>query len=303
MPVRPVTVRSPAKVNVALLVGKVREDGFHSLATIYQAVDLHDDVRAKPAPAGSITVSVSGEEADRVPTDESNLAVRAARLLADVTGVDEGVSLTILKRIPVAGGMAGGSTDAAAALLACDTLWETRLSRDDLMSLAAQLGSDVPFCLVGGTAVGSGRGEVLSPALVLGEYHWVFAFSDRGLSTPDVFAELDRRRRRRKIREPEIPAQVLAALRAGNPTLLGEALVNEMQPIALSLRPELVGILAVGNECEPLGAVVSGAGPTVLFLAANTEHAHDIADAVAASGLVRGVDIASGPVGGSRVIG
>jgi 4-diphosphocytidyl-2-C-methyl-D-erythritol kinase len=303
MAVRPVTVRSPAKVNVALLVGKVREDGFHSLATIYQAVDLHDDIRAKPAPAGSITVSVSGEEADRVPTDESNLAVRAARLLADVTGVDEGVSLTILKRIPVSGGMAGGSTDAAAALVACDTLWETRLSRDDLMSLAAQLGSDVPFCLVGGTAVGSGRGEVLSPALVLGEYHWVFAFTDRGLSTPDVFAELDRRRRRRKIREPEIPAQVLAALRAGNPTLLGEALVNELQPITLSLRPELVGILAAGNECEPLGAVVSGSGPTVLFLAANTEHAHDIADAVAASGLVRGADIASGPVGGSRVIG
>jgi 4-diphosphocytidyl-2-C-methyl-D-erythritol kinase len=301
--VRPVTVRSPAKVNVALLVGKVREDGFHSLATIYQAVDLHDDVRAKPAPGGSVTVSVSGEEADRVPTDESNLAVRAARLLADVTGVDEGVSLTILKRIPVAGGMAGGSTDAAAALLACDTLWETRLSRDDLMSLAAQLGSDVPFCLVGGTAVGSGRGEVLSSALVLGEYHWVFAFADRGLSTPDVFAELDRRRRKRRVREPEIPAQVLAALRAGNPTLLGESLVNELQPIALSLRPELVGILAVGNECEPLGAMVSGSGPTVLFLAGNTEHAHDIADAVAASGLVSGVDIASGPVGGSRVIG
>jgi 4-diphosphocytidyl-2-C-methyl-D-erythritol kinase len=301
--VRPVTVRSPAKVNVALLVGKVRADGFHSLATIYQAVDLHDDVRAKPAPAGSFTVSVSGEEADRVPTDESNLALRAARLLAEVTGVDEGVSLTILKRIPVAGGMAGGSTDAAAALVACDTLWDTRLGRDELMSLAAQLGSDVPFCLVGGTAVGSGRGEVLSPALVLGEYHWVFAFADRGLSTPDVFAELDRRRRKRKVREPEIPAQVLAALRAGNPTLLGESLVNELQPIALGLRPELAGILAVGNECEPLGAVVSGSGPTVLFLAANTEHAHDIADAVAASGLVRGADIASGPVGGSRVIG
>jgi 4-diphosphocytidyl-2-C-methyl-D-erythritol kinase len=301
--VRPVTVRSPAKVNVALLVGKVRADGFHSLATIYQAVDLHDDVRAKPAPAGSFTVSVSGEEADRVPTDESNLALRAARLLAEVTGVDEGVSLTILKRIPVAGGMAGGSTDAAAALVACDTLWDTRLGRDELMSLAAQLGSDVPFCLVGGTAVGSGRGEVLSPALVLGEYHWVFAFADRGLSTPDVFAELDRRRRKRKVREPEIPAQVLAALRAGNPTMLGEALVNELQPITLSLRPELAGILTAGNECEPLGAVVSGSGPTVLFLAASTEHAHDIADAVAASGLVRGVDIASGPVGGSRVIG
>jgi 4-diphosphocytidyl-2-C-methyl-D-erythritol kinase len=303
MPVRPVTVRSPAKVNVALLVGKVREDGFHTLATIYQAVDIHDDVRAKPAPAGSFTVSVSGEEADRVPTDESNLAIRAAKLLAKATGVDEGASLTILKRIPVAGGMAGGSTDAAATLVACDALWATRLSRDDLMSLAAQLGSDVPFCLVGGTAVGSGRGEVISPALVLGEYHWVFAFADRGLPTPEVFAELDRRRRRHKVREPKIPAQVLAALRAGNPTLLGEALVNDLQPIALSLRPELVGVLAAADECEPLGAVVSGSGPTVLFLAGNSAHAHDIADAVAASGLVRGVDIASGPVGGARVIG
>jgi 4-diphosphocytidyl-2-C-methyl-D-erythritol kinase len=303
MPVRPVTVRSPAKVNVALLVGRVREDGFHSLATIYQAVDIHDDVRAKPATAGSFTVSVTGEEADRVPTDESNLAVRAAKLLAKAAGVDEGVSLTILKRIPVAGGMAGGSTDAAAALVACDTLWETRLSRDELMALAAQLGSDVPFCLVGGTAVGSGRGEVVSPALVLGEYQWVFALAQRGLSTLEVFAELDRRRRRHKVREPEIPAQVLAALRAGNPTLLGEALVNDLQPIALGLRPELLGVLAAGDECEPLGAVVSGSGPTVLFLAANAEHAHDIADAVAASGLVRGVEIASGPVGGARIIG
>jgi 4-diphosphocytidyl-2-C-methyl-D-erythritol kinase len=290
-------------VNVALLVGRVREDGFHSLATIYQAVDIHDDVRAKPAPAGSFTVSVTGEEADRVPADESNLAVRAAKLLAEDAGIDEGVSLTILKRIPVAGGMAGGSSDAAAALVACDSLWETRLGRDDLMSLAAQLGSDVPFCLVGGTAAGSGRGEVISPALVLGEYHWVFAFSDRGLSTPEVFAELDRRRRKHKVREPEIPAQVLAALRAGNPTLLGESLVNDLQPAALSLRPDLSGVLAAGYECEPLGAVVSGSGPTVLFLAANAEHAHDIADAAAASGLVRGVDVASGPVGGARVIG
>jgi 4-diphosphocytidyl-2-C-methyl-D-erythritol kinase len=303
MPVRPVTVRSPAKVNVALLVGKVRDDGFHSLATIYQAVDIHDDVRAKPSPAGSFKVSVTGDEAHRVPIDESNLAVRAAKLLAKVTGVDEGVSLTILKRIPVAGGMAGGSTDAAAALVACDALWDTRLSRDDLMSLAAQLGSDVPFCLVGGTAVGSGRGEVVSPALVLGEYQWVFAFADRGLSTPEVFAELDRRRRRHKVREPEIPAPVLAALRAGNPTLLGEALVNDLQPIALSLRPELLGVLAAGDEYEPLGAIVSGSGPTVLFLAGNAAHAHDIADALAASGLVRGVEIASGPVGGARIIG
>jgi 4-diphosphocytidyl-2-C-methyl-D-erythritol kinase len=303
MPVRPVTVRSPAKVNVALLVGRVRDDGFHSLATIYQAVDLHDDVRAKPAPAGSFRVSVTGEEADRVPTGDANVAVRAARLLSETAGVDEGVSLTILKRIPVAGGMAGGSTDAAAALVACDALWDTRLSRDDLMSLAAQLGSDVPFCLVGGTAVGSGRGEVVSPALVLGEYHWVFAFADRGLSTPEVFTELDRRRRRHKVREPEIPAQVLAALRAGNPTMLGESLVNDLQPVALELRPELSGVLAVGHDVEPLGAVVSGSGPTVLFLAANADHAHDIADAVAASGLVRGVDIASGPVGGARVIG
>ena len=198
-----------------------------------------------------------------MPLDDSNLAVRAARLLAARTGVAPDVDLHIRKQIPVAGGMAGGSADAAAALVACDLLWRTGLSRDDLHELAAELGADVPFALMGGTAVGTGRGDVLTPALARGELHWVLALSDQQLSTPEVYAECDRLRGSKVVVEPRVSDQMMHGLRSGDAAVVGAQLANDLQPAALSLCPDLAATLAVGEEYGALGSVVSGSGPTV----------------------------------------
>lgn len=295
-----VRVRVPAKINLGLAVGPARSDGFHELATVYQAVSLYDDLHA--VPGDDVTVEVDGEGADSVPTDASNLAVRAALLLAERAGVAEGAHLRVTKRIPVAGGMAGGSADAAAALVACDLLWRTGLARDELADLAAQLGSDVPFSLVGGTAVGTGRGERVSPALARGEYHWVLALADGGLSTPAVYAECDRLREGREVPDPVVPAALMQALRTGDPAALGAALHNDLQPAALSLAPDLQRTLEVGQGERALGALVSGSGPTVAFLVPDNEAALDLSVALSASGTCRDVLRVTAPVGGARVV-
>lgn len=295
-----VRVRVPAKINLGLAVGPPRPDGFHELATVYQAVSLYDDLHATPG--DDVTVEVEGEGADAVPADGSNLAVRAARLLAERAGVAEGVHLRVTKRIPVAGGMAGGSADAAAALVACDVLWRTGLARDELADLAAQLGSDVPFSLVGGTAVGTGRGERVSPALARGEYHWVLALADGGLSTPAVYAECDRLRDGRDVPAPVVPAALMQALRTGDPAALGAALHNDLQPAALSLAPDLQRTLEVGEGESALGALVSGSGPTVAFLVPDNDAALDLSVALSASGTCRDVLRVTAPVGGARVV-
>ncbi|GAB4063238.1 4-(cytidine 5'-diphospho)-2-C-methyl-D-erythritol kinase [Angustibacter speluncae] len=295
-----VRVRVPAKINLGLAVGPPRPDGFHELATVYQAVSLYDDLHATPA--DDVTVEVEGEGADAVPADGSNLAVRAARLLAERAGVAEGAHLRVTKRIPVAGGMAGGSADAAAALVACDVLWRTGLARDELADLAAQLGSDVPFSLVGGTAVGTGRGERVSPALARGEYHWVLALADGGLSTPAVYAECDRLRDGRDVPDPVVPASLMQALRTGDPAALGAALHNDLQPAALSLAPDLQRTLEVGEGERALGALVSGSGPTVAFLVPDNDAALDLSVALSASGTCRDVLRVTAPVGGARVV-
>lgn len=295
-----VTVRAPGKVNLALVAGPLRADGYHELVNVFHAVSLVDDVTARPD--ATVRVTVEGVHADRVPCDDSNLAVRAARLVAERTGVTDGVHLHIRKQIPVAGGMAGGSADAAAALLACDTLWQAGLSRDDLLELAAELGSDVPFALVGGTAVGTGRGERLTSALARGEYEWVFALSEGGLSTPAVYGELDRLREGRDVPPPQVPDGLMQALRSGDPDALGACLHNDLQPAACSLAPRLERTLEVGREYGALGALVSGSGPTVAFLVRDTEQALDISVALTASGVADDVRRARGPVPGARVL-
>jgi len=296
-----VTVRAPAKINLELRVGVPRADGFHELATVFHAVSLFDDVTATEREEG-ITVTVEGMQADLVPLDGSNLAVRAARLLAERTGIEAGVHLHVHKGIPVAGGMAGGSADAAATLVACDILWRCGLSRDELVTLAGELGSDVPFALLGGTAIGTGRGERLTPALARGDYHWVLAVADHGLSTPAVYAEADRLRAERVLPEPRVSDQLMQALRAGDPAALGRVLVNDLQPAACSLAPTLRRTLTVGRQAGALGGLVSGSGPTVAFLARDTEHALDVAVALSASGVCRDVRRAHGPVPGARVV-
>jgi 4-diphosphocytidyl-2-C-methyl-D-erythritol kinase len=295
-----VSVRAPAKINLALCVGGPRPDGYHDLATVFQAVSLYEDVVAEPA--DDLTVEVRGPCAAGVPTDERNLALQAARLLAERTGVEAGARLRITKQVPVAGGMAGGSADAAATLLACDALWQTGLPRDELRALGAELGSDVPFAMLGGTAVGTGRGEQLTPALARGEYHWVLALSDQGLSTPAVYAECDRLREGRVLPEPRVPDAMMQALRSGDASVLGPALVNDLQPAAVRLQPALERTLAVGTDSGALGGIVSGSGPTVAFLVRDTEHALDLAVALTASGAATTVKRVHGPVPGARLV-
>ncbi|CAB4852442.1 unannotated protein [freshwater metagenome] len=297
-----VTVRAPAKVNLSLGVGSLRPDGYHGLATVFHAVGLYDDLVATPMPEGSgLQLHVEGEGAKLVPLDDTNLASRAVHALVP-HGASRDVSLTIRKGIPVAGGMAGGSADAAATLVALDSLFDLGLSREDLMEIGAGLGSDVPFSLHGGTAVGSDRGTELTTALVRGSYHWVIVFAEGGLSTPNVYRECDRLRGGDQVADPVVPDQVMSALRAGDPVALGRALHNDLQPAALSLRPQLAHVLRAGEEYGALGGMVSGSGPTCAFLARDDEHALDLAVAFTASGVCRTVKRASGPVQGARVV-
>jgi 4-diphosphocytidyl-2-C-methyl-D-erythritol kinase len=295
-----VTVRAPAKVNLGLAVGGPRDDGYHDLATVFHAVALFDDVIARHA--DDLTVTVEGEGEGRLPLDDDNLALRAARRLAERTGTSAGAALHLRKQIPVAGGMAGGSADAAAALVACDALWHTGLSREELRDLGAELGSDVPFALMGGTAVGTGRGERLTPALARGTYHWVVALSDVGLSTPDVYTELDRLRAGRVLPEPRVDDALMQALRSGDAVALGPRLSNDLQAAACSLAPGLERTLAVGLDYGALGAVVSGSGPTVVLLARDGEQALDLSVALTASGAAHTVRRAVGPVPGARIV-
>jgi 4-diphosphocytidyl-2-C-methyl-D-erythritol kinase len=297
-----VTVRTPAKINLGLNVGAPAPDGWHPVATIYQAVSLYDEVKARPADDGVFTITVTGEGQDVVPLGDDNLAVKAARLLAKEAEIDSGVALSIHKTIAVAGGLAGGSTDAAGSLVACDALWRTNASRDDLWKLAGELGADVPFCLTGGIAVGTGRGENISPVLARGSYEWVLAYADGGLPTPEVYAELDKIRGDSEVAEPAVPEDLMTALRSGDPYTVGPALHNDLEPAALRLRPALRRTLALGEEYGALGTLVSGSGPTCLFLASDEDHAVDIAVALSSSGMCRSVQRASGPVPGARLI-
>lgn len=295
----PVTVVVPAKINLHLGVGPRRADGYHELQTVFQAINIVDELTAYPGPG--LSVFVRGGEQDAVPTDSSNLAIRAAALLAEHTGVDASARLVIRKEIPVAGGMAGGSADAAAALIACDALWQTGLPRARLAELAAELGSDVPFCLQGGTALGTGRGEVLTPVLGRGLYWWVVAIAAEGLSTAAVYAELDKQRGADASATP--PDAVLAALRVGDPFQLAEAMHNDMQPAALTLRPALKATLAAGLDLGAIGGMVSGSGPTCLFLARSHAAAIRIGSAMTAENICRTVRVVKGPVPGPRVEG
>ncbi|NRQ48248.1 4-(cytidine 5'-diphospho)-2-C-methyl-D-erythritol kinase [Aeromicrobium stalagmiti] len=299
-------VRVPAKINLCLGVGPVRDDGYHPLATVYQAVDLHDEVRATSRDDGEITVTVHSDldaksEVAIVPEDADNLAVKAARLLQERTGVTLGADLAIRKVIPVAGGMAGGSADAAASLVACNEAWGTGLSRSSLEQLAARLGSDVPFLLHGGNAIGGGRGETISPVLARGSYHWVFAMAHEGLSTAAVYAEFDRLNEGATVPEPVVPDALLAALRAGDAEALGDALSNDLTEAALSLRPELEDTLSIGIEAGALGAILSGSGPTALFLASDDQHSLDIAFALSSAAGCADVVQSRGPVHGARL--
>ncbi|MGW0963852.1 4-(cytidine 5'-diphospho)-2-C-methyl-D-erythritol kinase [Streptomyces gelaticus] len=294
-----VTVRVPAKVNVQLAVGAPRPDGFHDLANVFLAVGLYDEVTVTPA--DGLRITCSGPDAAQVPLDATNLAARAAIALAERHGIAPDVHIHIAKDIPVAGGMAGGSADGAAALLACDALWSTGAGRDELLAICAELGSDVPFSLVGGAALGTGRGERLTPVDVGGTFHWVFAVADGGLSTPAVYGEFDRLTAGTDVPAPEASPALLAALRTGDTTALAEALSNDLQQAALSLRPSLADTLAAGTAAGALAALVSGSGPTTAFLVADEESARKVAEALLTSGTCRNARTAVSPAPGATI--
>ncbi|MCS0639301.1 4-(cytidine 5'-diphospho)-2-C-methyl-D-erythritol kinase [Streptomyces sp. LP05-1] len=300
-----VTVRVPAKVNAQLAVGAARPDGFHDLANVFLAVSLYDEITVTPAE--SLRITCSGPDADQVPLDRTNLAARAAEALAARYGIAPDVHIHIAKDIPVAGGMAGGSADGAGALLACDALWSagasSPASREELLAICAELGSDVPFSLLGGAALGTGRGELLTPLEVGGVFHWVFAVADGGLSTPAVYGEFDRLTAGTDVPPPAAAPALLDALRSGDPTALAGALANDLQPAALSLRPALADTLATGTSAGALAALVSGSGPTTAFLVKDEEAAATVAAALRASGTCRTARTATSPARGAVVTG
>jgi 4-diphosphocytidyl-2-C-methyl-D-erythritol kinase len=297
-----VRVRAPAKINLHLGVGAVRLGGYHELHTVYHAISIYDEVTARRG--DTLGLTMEGEGAGRLPMDGTNLVVRAAIALAEHAGVPAQARLHLRKQIPLAAGLAGGSADAAATLVACDALWGLGYPREELASVAAGLGADVPFLLYGGTALGTGYGEQISPVLARGgAWHWVVALSEGGLATPDVYRELDRQRAGRTAPAPlGSPDALMAALRQRDPAVLAAALGNDLAPAALALRPALADVLAAGGTAGALAGVISGSGPTCVFLARDATHADEVAAALATAGVCRAVHAAHGPVPGARVM-
>jgi 4-diphosphocytidyl-2-C-methyl-D-erythritol kinase len=299
-----VTATAPGKINVCLCVGPLRDDGFHDVATIYQAVSLLEEVTATEST--EFTASFSGPiDTSNLTVDESNLVIRAARAVAAASGYTGGADIQVVKRIPIAGGMGGGSADAAATLVAVDALWGTNLGAAKLSEIAATLGADVPFALHGGTALGLGRGDVLSPVLAKSAFHWVLVLNEVGLSTPDVFRQLDRHRAEHSIHietvaiDPEIDPKMLSALRSGDAMALAEYLRNDLQAAALQLMPNLGETLEFGETHGALAGIVSGSGPTVAFLAGDEDSAVHLAASLIADG--RNAISVSAPALGARV--
>jgi 4-diphosphocytidyl-2-C-methyl-D-erythritol kinase len=300
VPTGSVTVRTPGKINLYLAVGDLLDGGYHELTTLFHAVSLVDEVTVRNADV--LSLNITGEGAEQLAVDERNLAWQAAELMAEHVGRAPDVSISIDKSIPVAGGMGGGSADAAAVLVALNSLWELGVARRDLHTLAAKLGSDVPFALHGGTALGTGRGEELATVLARNTFHWALAFADGGLSTPKVFRELDRLRQVGAPPRLDDPEPVVAALAGGDPEQLAPLLGNELQPAALSMKPALRRVLRAGVEAGALAGIVSGSGPTCAFLCRSAASAVDVGTELTGAGVCRTVRVASGPVHGARLV-
>ena len=300
---RGVIARVPAKVNLQLAVGPLGNDGFHEVTTVFQAISLFDDVTVETAAENNgISIQVTGQTSTGVPSDSSNLAVKAATLMIKNYDLPSDINIKLKKEIPVAGGMAGGSADAAGVIVGLDSLFELGLSRDEMEMVGSKIGADVPFSICGGVAIGTGRGDQITPALFKGSYNWVLALSGQGLATPSVYAECDRLREGLSISTPVVSEQLMQALRAGDAKALGKSLSNDLQPAACSLRPALRLVLDVGLDYGALGGIVSGSGPTVAFLVKDDEHAMDLTVALSGSGVVSSVVRASGPTNGARII-
>lgn len=312
-----VGVRVPAKINLFLAVRGRAPDGYHDLVTILQTISLYDHLRVgvygppgrghHPAARRRMRIELHQEVLEGLPEGDDNIAVKAARMLGSLRGVldpehqpqdSEAEPRTLLeldKTIPLAAGLAGGSADAAGALIALNELWGCDLSTAELREVAAELGSDVPFCVGGGTALATGRGATPAPVLCGGTFHWVVCEADEPLATGAVYRAWDDTCQPTDA-EPE---PVLVALREGDPAALGRALHNELEPAALTLQPTLRQGRRTLEAAGALGVVVAGSGPTLLALARDAGDAERIAGEVGASFLR--VHIARSPAGGPQL--
>jgi 4-diphosphocytidyl-2-C-methyl-D-erythritol kinase len=277
-----VTVSAPAKVNLTLEVGPRRADGYHELVTIFRTLELHDTVRVTEAP-GDIALQITGPQAADLPAGPENLVWRAARLLAEATGREKaGVLIELEKRIPVAAGLGGGSADAAATLRACARLWDI----DDeqlLNALAYKLGADVAFFLIGGAALGRGRGELLKP-LHLPPLWVTLANPGVPVSTAAVYEKLALLRARRMRAVPaELGARTarfLTVLQTEGVEAAAPLLVNDLATAAVEVAPQIVALTSSFYAEGALGSEVSGSGATVFALARDATQAEALAEAV-----------------------
>ena len=297
-----VVTRAPGKINLQLSVGPIQSDGYHPVATVFQAVSLFDEVKVSHSSNSGINLSATGKVSDLLPLDKSNLAFKAAELMCKKFEINDGLEISLQKEIPIAGGMAGGSADAGATIVGIDALFGLGLNKSEMERIGSELGADIPFTISGGTAIGTGRGDQITPVLSRGSYNWVLALSSSGLSTPAVYKECDRLREGLTVAPPHISDSLMHALSSGDAIALGKSLTNDLQPAACSLKPALRLILDVGMDYGALGGLVSGSGPTVAFLAENEDHALDLVVALTSSGVVGNVVRAAGPVPGARVI-
>lgn len=294
-----VSARAPGKINLFLRVGPRRDNGYHDLVTCFHAVDIWETVSVTPSESTRVTIS-GDVNLGEVPLDGNNLVVKAARLVGQRLGVDQPLHIHIDKRVPVGGGMGGGSADAAAALLAANELWQGGLSLDELLELAASLGADIPFTLQGSSQIGRGNGSVLTPIRSLPLW-WVIVPSIDTLSTPEVFAVLDERRWDETVSfDEEIPAGFADALAGGDAAALASFLHNDLQPASVALKPGLAQTLERGQRLGALASVVSGSGPTCLMLARDEAHASATSDALAEEGSFSVVT--SSPAGGAHLV-
>jgi 4-diphosphocytidyl-2-C-methyl-D-erythritol kinase len=295
-----VSVRVPGKINLQLSVGPLQRDGYHELATVFQSVSLFDELTISETDAQGIEIAATGKSS--MPLNGENLAHKAAELMCKKFDIGSGLLIKIKKEIPIAGGMAGGSANAGATIVGIDSLFSLGLTRDEMERIGSEIGADVPFTISGGTAIGIGRGDQVTPVLSRGSYNWVLALSTSGLSTPAVYKECDRLREGLDISKPHVSDSLLQALTHGDANALGKSLSNDLQAAACSLKPALRLILDVGIDYGALGGIVSGSGPTVAFLAENEDHALDLVVALTSSGVVGNVIRVAGPVPGARVI-
>ncbi|MDO5672045.1 MAG: 4-(cytidine 5'-diphospho)-2-C-methyl-D-erythritol kinase [Actinomycetaceae bacterium] len=309
---RVVTADAPGKVNLILRVtGLDAQTGYHELLTVFHCLNLREVVRLSVRADEKVTVqTVPGPSfAGALPSGldgPDNLAVRAVQSLrhyAQDQGKDApGIDIHITKNIPVAGGMAGGSADACAALVAANELLGLNMNREELARFGVSIGADVPYGLWGEQSLGVGFGNDIRPLDAGPTRHWVFLSSSRGLSTPVVFGEYDRLELHNGFNEQRrsLEDKVLGALRGDNPIL--EVIENDLQAPALRLRPELEDVIAAAKEAGAVSAFVSGSGPTIAALCESEAAAKDLAATVASHPEVCEAIVATGPSGPARIL-